>query len=151
MKRRSRALPQEAFDPGLEAFPGHFGYRNRGRQTGLDYVDTQTEWGYAQGLFLKSLLTFKLRTRNLAVLLMMGIFVLGLWLPFEFGIAELLAGVPWKRAGIHYFFQLSGPVLPQLECSGILLVFALGGLLLLINIILSLKDILTSRRGPGSS
>jgi hypothetical protein len=40
------------------------GYRTSRNKSGLDYLETQAEWGHMQGLFLRWLVVGKFRTRN---------------------------------------------------------------------------------------
>ncbi len=52
--------------------------RNRPGRTGLDPMDTYREVGYAEGMFLKHILTLRLRTRNPLVLIAMSVVGLAL-------------------------------------------------------------------------
>ena len=58
---------------------GRPGYRTRANRSGLDPVDSDNEAGYMGGVFLRKVLTLRLRTRNPWALL--ALFLLGV-LPF---------------------------------------------------------------------
>lgn len=129
-------------DPGEGVYRGQFGFRNRGNRTGLDPWDTEMEAAQAEGLFLKALFTLRLKTRNSLGLLLMGIAAVVVLMPFEFSLAEALAGVPPGNLSLAPVFQFPTAYLEaQLECLGGLFIFALFGVLLLINLILSLRDL----------
>ena len=68
--------PQPSGEPRLLGRPG---YRTRPNRSGLDPVDSDNEAGYMGGVFLRNVLTLRLRTRNPWALL--ALFLLGV-LPF---------------------------------------------------------------------
>jgi hypothetical protein len=78
VKVRLRDTPASANRAGLDILsPGQVGYRNRPLHSGLDPVDTYTEWGRFLGLFIRNLFTGRLRTRNpilLGIMIMAGLF-----------------------------------------------------------------------------
>ena len=65
-------MPNKNYTPKSHSYnPGEVGYRNRGRQTGLDPFDTSREAGRMEGLFYRHLLRGTLRTRNPIVVLIL--------------------------------------------------------------------------------
>lgn len=68
-------MPNKNYTPKSHSYnPGEVGYRNRGRQTGLDPFDTSREAGRMEGLFYRHLLRGTLRTRNpIAVIILLGL------------------------------------------------------------------------------
>ncbi len=69
--------------------PGWPGFRNRPGRSGLDYLETEFELAHMEGRFVRSLITFSLRTTEpiyLALMLIFGGFslFLGLLPVFEF-------------------------------------------------------------------
>lgn len=66
-------MPKKTYTPKPRTYqPGEVGYRNRGRQTGLDPFDTSREAGRMEGLFYRHLLRGTLRTRNpIAVMILL--------------------------------------------------------------------------------
>ncbi len=65
-------MPNKNYTPKPRSYnPGEVGYRNRGRQTGLDPFDTSREAGRMEGLFYRHLLRGTLRTRNPIVVLIL--------------------------------------------------------------------------------
>ena len=78
MEDLDRPLPEQS--PEEEApwlprhareLPGWPGYRTRPGRSGYDPLDTEFEWAHMQGLFLRALVTGRLRTRNPAYLALM--------------------------------------------------------------------------------
>ncbi|MBZ0320674.1 MAG: hypothetical protein K8L91_29950 [Anaerolineae bacterium] len=63
-------MPKKTYTPKPRTYnPGEVGYRNRGRQTGLDPFDSSREYARMEGMFLQRLLTGTLRVQNPLVLL----------------------------------------------------------------------------------
>ncbi len=63
-------MPNKNYTPKPRSYnPGEIGYRNRGRQTGLDPFDSSREYARMEGMFLLRLLTGTLRVRNPLALL----------------------------------------------------------------------------------
>jgi len=56
----------------LQGWPG---YRTRGQRSGLDPLDTRAETGHMQGVFIRNLITLRVRARNPLYLTLM--FILG--------------------------------------------------------------------------
>jgi len=133
MKQKNQeAIPSElflesnAFDVHGNAMnvPGWPGYRNAGGKSGLGYLETQSEWGHMQGLFIRWLALCKFRTHNPFYLL--GMTFIGL---FYGGIPLILILHEAIFAGNWLLFLLI-IVSPNIAI----------GLLLLINVVLSLID-----------
>lgn len=72
-------MPNKNYTPKPRSYnPGESGYRNRGRQTGLDPFDSYQEAGRMEGLFFRHLLRGTLRTHNpmVVLILLVGGFLL---------------------------------------------------------------------------
>lgn len=103
--------------------PGWPGYRNRPGRSGLDYLDSKFELGHMEGLFVRALITGRLRTDRVAYLILMAVVsAFGLFL-FSLPVIESLLG---------------GHVFPVVWCYS-LLPGALG-ILLLWNLVLNLSQ-----------
>lgn len=105
-------------------------HRNRGGKTGLDLIDTSREFSYAQGVFVRNLLTGRLRTRNPVYWLLLVVVGGLLMLPF------ILAVAPALGLGDTGFEMDSTPTLLALACFGL---FGLMGVLMEYNALRSLR------------
>ncbi|MCQ3929262.1 MAG: hypothetical protein DPW16_02290 [Chloroflexi bacterium] len=114
-------MPKKTYTPKPHTYhPGEVGYRNRGRQTGLDPFDTSREAGRMEGLFYRHLLRGTLRTRNpivVFILLTGGVLLTG----GAMGMASGMVNDPYMAGDFGIIF-----------CLGIMVVFMAGlGLLML--------------------
>ncbi len=109
-----------------QSIPGTSGYRLRNGRTGLDPIDNAREASFAEGKFIRTLFTGRLRITSglgLSIMAVMGVvFVMP---PILFYVVPLLEGVSVPVT----FFDLC-----------FLLPLALIGLALLANTVLSLKQ-----------
>lgn len=112
-------MPKKTYTPKPHTYqPGEVGYRNRGRQTGLDPFDTSREAGRMEGLFYRHLLRGTLRTRNPMVVLVLMVLG-GLLVSGAIGMISGMVNDP-------YFADDFGSIF----CIGTMVVF-MGGLGLL--------------------
>jgi hypothetical protein len=112
-----KARVQPAFN-SLQGWPG---YRNRQGRSGLDPLDNDAEGGHMAGLFVRRLVTGKLRTRKPIYLVLMAALGLICLSPFTLAILEGLRGD---------FFPFGAWVA--------LIIPALFGIALLVNLVKSL-------------
>jgi hypothetical protein len=101
------------------------GYRTSHDKSGLGYIETQTEFAHFQGLALRWLVTGKFRTHNLIYLLAFTLFAI------VTGVFPLIAIL------IELFVEKNYGILIALIA---LLPYMGVGVLLLVNVILSLLD-----------
>ena len=116
---------------------GQPGYRNRRGRRGLDYIETQAEFGHSLGTLIRRLLSRRLRVRNPFSLLLLSLLGLVLCLPGFLVLAELVAN-PLSAAALlntsslrsQNFSLLSG----GLTGGAIVALSSLVGVLLLVNV-----------------
>lgn len=101
------------------------GYRNAAGRSGLGYFETNAEWGHMQGLFIKWLVLGKFRTHNPFYLL--GMTFIGL----------LYGGIP---LALILYDAISSRNWLILSLIGVFFLNIATGVLLLINVLLSLVD-----------
>ncbi len=123
-------------------FESHSGYvlgrpahRNRLGRSGLDPMDTYREQGYMLGWLLRALITDQFRTRNL--LFLVSMFVVGIF--FLLPLLIYLVGIPYGRAEAIFYLGNAFSLLP----------WALVGIGLLLNVILSLLETKSSSAGQS--
>ena len=105
---------------------GEVGYRTRNGMTGLDPIDTQKEYAFARGVFIRKLLTGTLRTRNpIYLVVMAAIAAILLLLP--------LIGILTNIGNSALSTQQRNQMLTSLLC------FWPIGALFLLNVIVSLR------------
>ena len=73
---------------------GQAGYRTRRGRSGLDYVETQAEFGHSLGTIIRRLLIGKMRIRNPFNLLILGFLGILLCLPGLFWLFSLINTPP---------------------------------------------------------
>ena len=95
MSNEAKKLPKsenahvQGTSSSLRGWPG---YRTREGRSGLDPYDNDAEAGHMAGVFLRRLLTGKLRTRNLISLLFWAVLGLGCITPFVLAILDATRG-----------------------------------------------------------
>jgi len=112
---------------GDELLPGQPGHRTRIGRSGLDITDTRTETAYQQGLFLRYLFGFQIRTKNPLLLFLMVIFGV---IPFTFIVIGLIDSILNWQPPDWFFFTI---VLFALLITGAIT----------INFLLSIQALLT--------
>jgi hypothetical protein len=132
-----------------DLFIGQPGYRTRRGRSGLDYIESQAEFGHSLGYFIQRLFTLKLRVQRPFSLLMLGVFGLLLTLPGILIFIGLLSG---PQSGLSIltggigrnpgFSALSGGL------TGLFIIglTALIGILVLLNLCSSLYRLFTKKQ-----
>jgi hypothetical protein len=122
-------------------FIGQPGYRTRRGRSGLDYIESQAEFGHSLGYFLQRLFSLKLRTQRPFPLLLMAVLGLLLSLPGVLILVGLLSSfqsdlslLVTRNLPTNGFSGLSGG-LTGLVIIGIT---SLMGILLLLNLFTNL-------------
>jgi hypothetical protein len=77
---------------GTSSLRGYPGYRTREGRSGLDPIDNDAEGGHMAGVFVRRLLTGKLRSKNPFTLLVLAVLGLGCISPLLLAILEALRG-----------------------------------------------------------
>ena len=120
LHKSSHAFDIADYDANARYLIGWPGYRTSRNKSGLAYVETQAEWAHMQGLFFRWLITGKFRTRNPIYLLFITIYGIFNACPILILFAGDIGRNSWSRN--WYIFAP----------------FSLIGMLLLVNVILSL-------------
>ena len=123
-KKYSSPIDITEHDDNAKYLIGWPGYRTSKNKSGLDYVQTQAEWGHMQGVMIRWLLTGKFRTHNPIYLL--GMIFIGTFfgcIPIFFIFYEAFIGGNWLILIVFIMFPT-----------------VLVGLLLLVNAVLSIVD-----------
>ncbi len=107
------------YDDNIKYLIGWPGYRTSNNKSGLGYIETQAEWGHMQGSMIRWMITGKFKTRNPFYLFFITLFELFSSTPI------LLLFLPEGRLALFRFPHIFLPA-------------TLIGILLLINVILSL-------------
>jgi hypothetical protein len=89
IKKSSQPEKPRAASSSLQGFPG---YRTRAGRSGLDPVDNDAESGHMAGVFIRRLLTGRLRTRNPITLLLLALLGLACIAPLLLAVLEALRG-----------------------------------------------------------
>ena len=85
--------PEKARAPATSSsLRGYPGYRTREGRSGLDPIDNDAESGHMAGIFLRRLLTGKLRTRSPFTLLLLVVLGLGCVAPLFLAVLEAFRG-----------------------------------------------------------
>jgi hypothetical protein len=85
--------PEKARAQGASSsLRGYPGYRTREGRSGLDPIDNDAEGGHMTGIFIRRLLTGKLRTRNPFMLLLLAVFGVACIAPVLLGTLEAFRG-----------------------------------------------------------
>jgi len=79
----------ESASNSLQGWPG---YRTRAGRSGLDPIDNDMEGGHMAGVFIRRLLTGRLRTRNPLSLLVWAVVGVGCVAPLPLAVLEALRG-----------------------------------------------------------
>jgi len=88
-------LPETFYlDDTARLLPGWPGYRTRQGRSGYDYLDTQFELAHMEGVWLRQLLTGRLRTHSLAGLILLAFIGTVALLPLLLGGAAVASGDP---------------------------------------------------------
>jgi hypothetical protein len=89
IKKSSQPEKSRAASSSLQGYPG---YRTRAGRSGLDPVDNDAEGGHMAGVFIRRLLTGKLRTRNPFALLLLALLGLACTAPLLLAVLEAMRG-----------------------------------------------------------
>ena len=129
----SHASPLDQRDEQL--IVGQPGFRTRRGRSGLDYIETQAEFGHSLGTLIRRLLLGKLRVRNPFYLFFLGLLGILLCLPGLLVLAELLSN-PFSIFAMAGSFRSPGFSLLTGGLAGVAIVglSALVGALLLVNV-----------------
>lgn len=97
LKKNSYPIDITEYDENARYLIGWPGYRTAGNKSGLNYVETQAEWGHMQGVMIRWMLTGRFRTHNPFYLL--GIALIGIFyggIPVFFTLYEAIIGGNWS-------------------------------------------------------
>ena len=106
--KSEKPQPQGAFS-SLQGWPG---FRTRAGRSGLDPLDNDAEGGHMAGVFIRRLVTGRLRTRNPITLLLLALLGLACIAPLLLAILEALRGnlLPfgaWVLITISFLFGIA--------------------------------------------
>ena len=128
---------------------GQPGYRNRRGRSGLDYIESQAEFGHSLGFFIQRLFTLKLRVHNPFYLFFLAFFGLLLTLP-GFLILLNLLNSPLSNPMVLTTGGFRSPGFSALSggLTGLFLVGLISviGLLMLLNFCTSLVRLVVKKR-----
>lgn len=107
------------YDENIKHLIGWPGYRISDNKSGLGYFETQAEWAHMQGVMIRWMMTGKFKTRNPIYLFLMTVI----------GLAQISPII---------LSLLSKETFPMIINITVFAPYALMGILLLINVIISI-------------